>query len=37
MADIQMSFPPFALLSQGGIDDVSHIRAWKKRVEIRPA
>ena len=32
-----MSFPLFALLSRGGINDLTHIRAWKKRVEMRPA
>lgn len=37
MADIQMSFPLFALLARGGIDNLSHIEAWKKRVEMRPA
>lgn len=37
MADIQMSFPLFALLSRGGINDLTHISAWKKRVEMRPA
>lgn len=37
MADIQMSFPLFALLARGGIADLPHISAWKKRVEMRPA
>ncbi|WET40365.1 glutathione S-transferase family protein [Citrobacter enshiensis] len=37
MADIQMSFPLFALLARSGIDDLTHISAWKKRVETRPA
>ncbi|MFA9596988.1 glutathione S-transferase family protein [Citrobacter telavivensis] len=37
MADIQMSFPLFALLARGGIADLPHIREWKKRVEMRPA
>lgn len=37
MADIQMSFPLFALLARGGIDNLSHIEAWKKQVEMRPA
>lgn len=37
MADIQMSFPIFALLSRGGITDLPHTQAWKKRVEMRPA
>ena len=36
MADIQMSFPVFALLSRGGIDHLPHIHAWKKRVEMLP-
>lgn len=37
MADIQMSFPLFALLARGGIADLPHISTWKKRVEMRPA
>ena len=37
MADIQMSFPLFALLARGGIADLPHVFAWKKRVEMRPA
>lgn len=37
MADIQMSFPIFALLSRGGIADLPHTQSWKKRVEMRPA
>lgn len=37
MADIQMSFPLFALLARSGIDDLTHISAWKTRVETRPA
>lgn len=37
MADIQMSFPVFALLSRGGIADLPHTQSWKKRVEMRPA
>lgn len=37
MADIQMSFPIFALLARGGVDDLPNLRAWKKRVEMRPA
>ena len=37
MADIQMSFPIFALLSRGGITDLPHTQSWKKRVEMRPA
>ena len=36
MADIQMSFPVFALLSRGGIDHLPHIHAWKNRVEMLP-
>ncbi|MGO3908647.1 glutathione S-transferase N-terminal domain-containing protein [Huaxiibacter chinensis] len=37
MADIQMSFPIFALLARGGIDNLPHMQAWKKKVEMRPA
>jgi glutathione S-transferase len=37
MADIQMSYPAFALLARGGQGDLPHLMAWKKRVEIRPA
>jgi hypothetical protein len=37
MADIQMSFPIFALLARGGIADLPHTQSWKKRVEMRPA
>ncbi|EAM7071687.1 glutathione S-transferase [Salmonella enterica] len=37
MADIQMSFPLFALLARGGIANLDHISAWKARVERRPA
>ncbi|RAU43779.1 glutathione S-transferase [Pseudocitrobacter sp. RIT415] len=37
MADIQMSFPLFALLSRGGISSLPNITAWKERVEARPA
>lgn len=37
MADMQMSFPVFALLARGGIDNLPNLRAWKKRVEMRPA
>ncbi len=37
MADVQMSFPVFALLSRGGIDNLPNLHAWKKRVEMRPA
>ncbi|HIE5389978.1 TPA: glutathione S-transferase family protein [Enterobacter cancerogenus] len=36
MADIQMSFPIFALLARGGIDNLPHTHAWKKKVEMRP-
>ncbi|WP_437887321.1 glutathione S-transferase family protein [Phytobacter sp. V91] len=36
MADIQMSFPIFALLTRGGIDNLPHTHAWKARVEMRP-
>lgn len=37
MADIQMSFPLFALLSRGGNASLPHIAAWKERIEARPA
>ncbi|QXA51488.1 glutathione S-transferase [Enterobacter cancerogenus] len=37
MADIQMSFPIFALLSRGGIENLPHTRAWKAKVENLPA
>ncbi|MEW5560435.1 glutathione S-transferase [Enterobacter asburiae] len=37
MADIQMSYPAMALLARGGQGDLPHLRAWKKRVEERPA
>ncbi|HFK4803455.1 TPA: glutathione S-transferase [Salmonella enterica subsp. enterica serovar Derby] len=37
MADIQMSFPLFALLARGGIAHLDHINAWKAWVEMRPA
>ncbi|PNF12747.1 glutathione S-transferase [Enterobacter cancerogenus] len=37
MADIQMSFPIFALLSRGGIDNLPHTQAWKAKVENLPA
>lgn len=37
MADVQMSFPVFALLARGGIDDLPNTKAWQKRVEMRPA
>ncbi|MEO3992115.1 glutathione S-transferase family protein [Pseudocitrobacter cyperus] len=37
MADIQMSFPLFALLSRGGLSSLPNITAWKARVEARPA
>lgn len=36
MADIQMSFPLFALLARGGIDNLPHIQAWKQKVESSP-
>lgn len=36
MADIQMSFPVFALLARGGIEDLPHTRAWKQQVESLP-
>jgi glutathione S-transferase len=37
MADIQMSYPAFALLARGSQGELPHLSAWKKRVEIRPA
>lgn len=37
MADMQMSFPVFALVARGGIADLPHTKAWLKRVEQRPA
>jgi len=37
MADIQLSFPVFALLARGGVDHLPNLQAWKKRVEMRPA
>ncbi|MFY9997797.1 MAG: glutathione S-transferase [Leclercia sp.] len=37
MADIQMSYPVMALLSRGGIDDLPHLQAWQKKVDMRPA
>jgi len=36
MADIQMSFPIFALLARGGIDNLPHSQAWKTKVENSP-
>ncbi|CAH2105680.1 unnamed protein product [Euphydryas editha] len=36
MADIQMSFPIFALLARGGIDNLPHTQAWKEKVESSP-
>ena len=36
MADIQMSFPIFALLARGGINNLPHIQAWKSKVENSP-
>ena len=36
MADIQMSFPIFALLARGGIENLPHIQAWKEKIEMRP-
>ena len=36
MADIQMSFPIFALLARGGIANLPHILAWKTKVENTP-
>ena len=37
MADVQMSFPVFALLERGGIDNLPRLQSWKKNVEMRPA
>ncbi len=37
MADVQMSFPVFALLESGGIDNLPRLQNWKKNVEMRPA
>ena len=37
MADVQMSFPVFALLERGGIDNLPRLQNWKKNVEMRPA
>jgi glutathione S-transferase len=37
MADVQMSFPVFALLERGGIADLPHLQTWMKNVEMRPA
>ena len=37
MADVQMSFPVFALLERGGIADLPHLQRWMKNVEMRPA
>lgn len=37
MADIQMSYPAFALLARGEQGDLPHLAAWKKKVEMRPA
>ncbi|MCK6788901.1 glutathione S-transferase [Enterobacter roggenkampii] len=36
MADIQMSFPIFALLARSGIANLPHIQAWKTKVENSP-
>lgn len=37
MADMQMTFPVFALLSRGGISNLPHTEAWRERIERRPA
>lgn len=37
MADIQMSYPAFALLARGEQHALPHLQAWKKKVEMRPA
>ncbi|MRS16698.1 glutathione S-transferase [Enterobacteriaceae bacterium RIT691] len=37
MADIQMSYPAFALLARGGQGPLPHLQAWKKKVEMLPA
>lgn len=36
MADIQMTFPLFALLARGEAGDLPNIQAWRERVERRP-
>lgn len=36
MADIQMSYPAFALLARGDAEALPGLSAWKKRVEQRP-
>lgn len=37
MADIQMSYPAFALLARGGVASMPNLAAWKKRLTMRPA
>lgn len=37
MADVQMTFPVFALLARGEAGELPHIQAWRERVERRPA
>lgn len=36
MADMQMTFPLFALLAHSEADELPNIRAWRERVERRP-
>ena len=37
MADMQMTFPLFALLARGEAGELPNIQAWRERVERRPA
>lgn len=37
MADIQMSYPAFALLARGGQGELVHLTRWKREVESLPA
>ena len=37
MADVQMTFPLFALLTRGEAGELPNIQAWRERVERRPA
>jgi len=37
MADIQMSYPAFALLARGEQGAMPNLTAWKNKVEMRPA
>ncbi|HKS34782.1 MAG TPA: glutathione S-transferase [Enterobacteriaceae bacterium] len=36
MADVQMTFPVFALLARGEAGDLPNIEAWRERIERRP-